>query len=88
MMRKTLSLIALNGDGEQCRLEVESVALPFTDGSAGILPGHLPMLAALKTGDGHYVKNGVKYPLKVTSGIACVTKDHQVILLMDAAEGL
>ena len=38
--------------------EVDEVQLPLADGYAGILPGHAPMLAAIRTGQMYYRKGG------------------------------
>jgi F-type H+-transporting ATPase subunit epsilon len=40
------------------KLEVSSVQAPSTFGEFGVLPGHLPLLVALKAGPLHYVING------------------------------
>jgi len=40
------------------RVEVSSVQAPSVFGEFGVLPGHLPLLVALKAGPLHYVVNG------------------------------
>ena len=62
----SLALNVATPNGMMLSLEVESVQLPASNGEIGILPGHIPILAALKPGVLKYkAKNG-------TSGVAAV----------------
>jgi F-type H+-transporting ATPase subunit epsilon len=44
--------------GMQLELEVDSVQLPAATGEIGVLPGHVPLLAALKPGVLRYKRGG------------------------------
>jgi F-type H+-transporting ATPase subunit epsilon len=62
----SLALNVATPNGMMLSLEVESVQLPASNGEIGILPGHIPLLAALKPGVLKYkAKNG-------TSGVAAL----------------
>jgi F-type H+-transporting ATPase subunit epsilon len=56
--------------GMQLDLEVESVQLPGTEGEFGVLPGHIPLLAALKPGVLRYRNEGQLQLAAVGSGYA------------------
>ena len=56
--------------GMQLDLEVESVQLPGASGEFGILPGHIPLLAALKPGVVRYRHQGQTHVAAVGSGYA------------------
>ena len=44
--------------GMELSLEVESVQLPLVTGEIGVLPGHVPLLGAVKPGVLRYRSNG------------------------------
>ena len=46
----SLALNVATPDGMMLNLEVDSVQLPVVTGEIGVLPGHVPILAALKPG--------------------------------------
>ena len=56
--------------GMQLDLEVESVQLPGVAGEFGVLPGHVPLLAALKPGVVRYRHQGQTLIAAVGSGYA------------------
>ena len=57
--------------GMQLDLEVESVQLPGVEGEFGVLPGHVPLLAALKAGVLKYRASGGQLEIAaVGSGFA------------------
>jgi len=62
--------------------EVDDVAAPSVSGEFGVLPGHLPLLAALKTGIVTYHKGGEEKRLAVADGFVEV-KDDRALLLTD-----
>lgn len=53
---KTLTLEVVTPDGLLLRDEVESVQAPGSEGSFGVLPGHIPMLTTLGAGEIVYRK--------------------------------
>lgn len=54
--------------GMQVDFEVESVQVPSVVGEFGVLPGHLPLLAALKPGILRYKKQGQTVACAVGAG--------------------
>ena len=67
----SLGLSVASPLGMQVDLEVESVQLPAANGEIGILPGHVPILAALKPGVMRYrVKGGETLIVAVGAGFA------------------
>jgi F-type H+-transporting ATPase subunit epsilon len=67
----SLALNVATPNGMMLSLEVESVQLPASNGEIGILPGHIPILAALKPGVIKYkVKGGASGVAAIGSGFA------------------
>lgn len=65
--------------------EVEEVLLPGSEGYFGVLPGHAPMLSALKVGEISYRHGGRTRLLSVAWGFAEVLPER-VRVLADVAE--
>ena len=60
--------------------DVDEVELPGEDGVIGVLPGHAPLLAALKTGEMWYRKGAEKKYAFIAGGFAEVVPDRVSIL--------
>jgi F-type H+-transporting ATPase subunit epsilon len=60
--------------------DVDEVELPGEDGFFGVLPGHAPLLAALKTGPIWYRKGNEKMYAFISGGFAEVVPDRVSIL--------
>jgi F-type H+-transporting ATPase subunit epsilon len=60
--------------------DVDEVELPGEKGFFGVLPGHAPLLAALKTGPMWYRKGGDKRFAFIGSGFAEVLPDRVSVL--------
>lgn len=60
--------------------DVDEVELPGEEGFFGVLPGHAPLLAALKTGPMWYRQGGEKRFAFLTSGFAEVLPDRVSVL--------
>lgn len=60
--------------------EVHEVELPGEAGYVGILPGHAPMLVALRTGEMWYRKAGERHYAFIAGGFAEVLPDRVSIL--------
>ena len=60
--------------------DVDELQLPGEEGSLGILPGHTPMLVALKVGEMWYRKGSEKFFGYVGFGFAEVLPDRVTIL--------
>ncbi len=65
--------------------EVDSVTVPTASGEATILPGHAPLVSALKPGVLTYAGRGLSGELAVSSGFLEVSSDR-VSVLVDGAE--
>jgi F-type H+-transporting ATPase subunit epsilon len=61
-------------------VQVDEVVLPGSEGYFGVLPGHSPLLAALKVGELWYRIGQEKYYLAVAFGFAEVLPDHVTVL--------
>ncbi|MEW6319587.1 MAG: F0F1 ATP synthase subunit epsilon [Acidobacteriota bacterium] len=60
--------------------EVDEVALPGQEGDFGVLPGHTPFFAALRTGQLWYRQGAEKHYLAVSVGFAEVLPDRVTVL--------
>jgi F-type H+-transporting ATPase subunit epsilon len=60
--------------------EVDEVELPGEAGYAGVLPGHAPLLIALRTGEMWYRKGGERHYAFIAGGFAEVVPDRVSIL--------
>ena len=65
--------------------EVDEVAMPGQEGDFGVLPGHTPLFAGLRTGTMWYRQGNEKHYLAVSVGFAEVLPD-QVTVLAQVAE--
>jgi F-type H+-transporting ATPase subunit epsilon len=76
----TLALEIVTPQGVVLDERVEEVVAPSVHGEFGVLPGHLPMLAALQVGLLHYTKGGKVHDVAVGKGFAEVLRDRTIIL--------
>ena len=60
--------------------DVDEVEIPGEDGYFGVLPGHAPLLAALKPGELWYRRGGEKRYAFIAGGFAEVLPDRVAIL--------
>jgi F-type H+-transporting ATPase subunit epsilon len=56
--------------GKALEVEVDSVQVPGSEGEFGVLPGHLPLLSALKPGVLRYYKDGNVRAAAIDAGYA------------------
>jgi F-type H+-transporting ATPase subunit epsilon len=75
-----ITLEIVTPDGVALRETVQGLTAPSVDGEFGVLPGHRPLLAALKTGIVSYTKDGVEVRVAVGSGFIEVYEDRAVLL--------
>jgi F-type H+-transporting ATPase subunit epsilon len=73
---KTLRLEVVTPSGLLVRDDVDSVQVPGSEGSFGVLPGHIPMLAMLGTGEILYSKGGTSYRIVCLFGFCEVLPDR------------
>ncbi len=60
--------------------EVDEVAMPGHEGDFGVLPGHTPLFAGLRTGTMYYRQGTEKHYLAVSVGFAEVLPDRVTVL--------
>jgi F-type H+-transporting ATPase subunit epsilon len=77
-----VTLEIVTPQGLALKEEVDDVAAPSVSGEFGVLPGHLPLLAALRTGIVTYHKGGQEKKLAVADGFVEI-KDDRALLLTD-----
>lgn len=65
--------------------QVDEVSLPGSEGDFGVLPGHTPLFATLRTGQMWYRRGAERHVLAVSVGFVEVLPD-QVTVLAQVAE--
>lgn len=78
-------LRVLSPEGPIFSDEVEAIQVTAFEGSLGVLPGHAPMLSALKTGPAKFTRSGKELWYVLGDGTLEV-RPPEVILLVDYAE--
>jgi F-type H+-transporting ATPase subunit epsilon len=82
MAEDKVTLEIVTPQGLALREQVDEVTAPSVTGEFGVLPGHLPLLAALRTGIVTFHKGGAETRLAVGEGFVEV-KDDRALLLTD-----
>ena len=85
MSSKTLKLKIVTPERTVLEEEVEMVTIPTTEGEITVLPDHIPLVSALKSGDVVAKVNGEVIPMAVSGGFIEV-RDNVVAILADFAE--
>lgn len=67
-------------DGVELRADVSEFTAPSVIGEFGVLPGHRPLLAALRTGIVSYTVDGVETRVAVGPGFAEIADDRANLL--------
>ncbi len=80
MAEGKITLEIVTPRGVALREIVDDVAAPSVDGEFGVLPGHLPILASLRTGIVTYHKGSEEKRLTVSDGFIEVKDDHALLL--------
>lgn len=60
--------------------EVDEVSLPGSEGDFGVLPGHTPFFASIRTGQMWYRQGATRHLLAVSVGFAEVLPDRVTVL--------
>lgn len=84
-MEKSLQLDIVTPDKAVLSEQVDYVSAPGVEGEFGVLPGHVPLLAALAIGSVCYTANGKKKCAFVSGGFAEVS-DNKVTILAESSE--
>jgi F-type H+-transporting ATPase subunit epsilon len=77
---KHLQLLFVTPDRALAQEDVDEVELPGEEGYFGVLPGHAPLLAALRTGEMWYRKGAQKHYAFIDGGFAEVLPDRVSIM--------
>jgi F-type H+-transporting ATPase subunit epsilon len=80
MAAETILLEIVTPTGVALRERVSEVTAPSVAGEFGVLPGHLPLLAALRTGLVSYKKDGADGRIAVHHGFVEVANDVALLL--------
>jgi F-type H+-transporting ATPase subunit epsilon len=79
-MADTIHLEVVTPDGLKLAADVSEFTAPSVDGEFGVLPGHVPLLAALATGIVSYTLGGEKHAVAIGSGFAEVADDKALLI--------
>lgn len=79
-MEGTIHLEVVTPDGVKLAADVSEFTAPSVDGEFGVLPGHVPLLAALTTGIVSYILEGERHSVAVGSGFAEVSDDKALLI--------
>jgi len=79
-MEGTIHLEVVTPDGLKLAADVSEFTAPSVDGEFGVLPGHVPLLAALTTGIVSYTLEGEKHAVAVGAGFAEVSEDKALLI--------
>ena len=79
-MASTISLEIVTPDGQALLTQVSELTAPSVDGEFGVLPGHRPILAALRTGLVSYIADGQATRVAVGTGFVEVFGERAVIM--------
>lgn len=88
-MIKQLKLKIITPERVVLEERVDSVTIPTMEGEITILPGHVPLISGLKSGDIVAHKGGEPIPMAVSGGFIEVTQNDEggeVAILADFAE--
>jgi F-type H+-transporting ATPase subunit epsilon len=80
LIPKSLRLEFVTPERAIAHEDVDEVELPGEDGDFGVLPGHAPLLAALRTGEMWYRKGAERHLAFIAGGFAEVVPDRVSIL--------
>jgi F-type H+-transporting ATPase subunit epsilon len=75
-----LTLEIVTPDRALLREEVDEVVVPGSEGEFGVLPGHTPLLSALKIGELWYRRGQEKHYLAVAFGFVEVLPEQVTVL--------
>ncbi|KKS66819.1 MAG: ATP synthase epsilon chain [Parcubacteria group bacterium GW2011_GWC2_42_6] len=81
----TIKFEIITPEREVLKDEIDQITVPTKDGEITILPGHIPLVAALKPGEIRAKKNGEEILMAVSGGFIEVLK-NKVVILADTAE--
>lgn len=75
-----IELQIITPEGSQLKVEVDELTAPSVQGDFGVLPGHRPLIAALRTGIVTFRKGNEQSQVAVGPGFAEVANDRAILL--------
>ncbi len=75
-----IELEIVTPEGVALSMQVEALTIPSVEGEFGVLPGHQPLLAALKTGIVAYVQGNEERRVAVGPGFVEIMDDRALLL--------
>jgi F-type H+-transporting ATPase subunit epsilon len=75
-----IELQVITPEGAALRAQVDELTAPSVDGDFGVLAGHRPLIAALRTGIVTYRKGSEQQQIAVGPGFVEVTHDRALLL--------
>jgi F-type H+-transporting ATPase subunit epsilon len=75
-----IELQIITPDGAKLKTRVDELTAPSVDGDFGVLPGHRPLIAALRTGIVTYRSGSEQEQVAVGPGFAEIANDRAVLL--------
>lgn len=82
-----IRLEVVTPEGAAIRVDVDQVEAPSVNGEFGVLPGHLPLLAAMRPGVVRYRSAGKTLAAAVGAGFAEAGADRMAILTDRCVDG-
>ncbi|MEO6603957.1 MAG: ATP synthase F1 subunit epsilon [Polyangiaceae bacterium] len=79
-MAGAIHLEVVTPEGLKLAADVSEFTAPSVDGEFGVLPGHVPLLAALATGIVSYTVAGERHAVAIGSGFAEVSDDKALLI--------
>ena len=83
--KKTLQLVIVSAERKLLEADVEAVTAPTSTGEVTILPGHIPLLTRLQTGELVYTEKNRPYSVVISQGFMDITPTGQVTVMVDNA---
>lgn len=85
MGKKQLQLSVVSQEKQLVASLVDQVSLPTTSGEITVLPGHIPLVSQLETGELKYLVSGEETSIVISQGIIDVGADNIITVIVDSA---
>lgn len=66
--------------------EISAITIPTMNGEIKVLPGHIALIAPLKTGEVVFEKDGTNFGIAVSGGVLEIRGNNEVVLLVEQGE--
>ena len=85
MTKPKLKVTIITQEKVLLETEAESLTLPTSEGEITVMPGHIPLLSRLQTGEVIYRGGNEETSVVISRGFVDVAPDNQVTVLVDSA---